>query len=360
MHEPRDLTELCTVAAEMLGLVGRVDYLALARGEQGRWVATASTGPGRPLPETLLADVLDREQCLADGRWLAAPLGPGEAVVAACDGSTDEPKRIVDSLDGMAPLLAAAVEATRDRRRQRAHTERLEAILRIAAQWSRSRQLVPLLNAMAEAATRLLAADRASIFLWDRAHHVLVGRPALGVEGGELRVADDRGVVAEVVRTAQPRRVDAAAEPEAVDRTVDQQTGYQTRNLLCVPLVVGGGRTIGAFEVLNKRAGPFTAEDEAALVELATHAAAALENTRDREQLIAAHRQMTDQAAAEARMIGESPAIDALRSIIHRVADTDLAVLILGENGTGKEVAARSIHYQGGRRGQPFVAVNCA
>jgi Nif-specific regulatory protein len=42
------------------------------------------------------------------------------------------------------------------------------------------------------------------------------------------------------------------------------------------------------------------------------------------------------------------------------VADTDLAILVLGENGTGKEVVASSIHYHSRRRNHPFVAVNCA
>ena len=42
------------------------------------------------------------------------------------------------------------------------------------------------------------------------------------------------------------------------------------------------------------------------------------------------------------------------------MAETDLAVLVNGENGTGKEVVAQSIHYQSRRRGQPFIAVNCA
>jgi Nif-specific regulatory protein len=60
------------------------------------------------------------------------------------------------------------------------------------------------------------------------------------------------------------------------------------------------------------------------------------------------------------QLIGETPAIRQLRSTIGRVARTELAVLILGENGTGKEVVSRMIHYLGGRRDQPFVAVNCA
>jgi Nif-specific regulatory protein len=49
-----------------------------------------------------------------------------------------------------------------------------------------------------------------------------------------------------------------------------------------------------------------------------------------------------------------------VRSTIRRVADTDLAILILGENGTGKEVVARALHYGSRRRNEPFIPVNCA
>ena len=120
------------------------------------------------------------------------------------------------------------------------------------------------------------------------------------------------------------------------------------------------GELFGAFELINKLSGTFSKEDEEALTELAAHAAVALENAQDRRQLLTANRQMAEQAAEKVRLIGESPVVEALRSIIRRVADTDLAVLILGENGTGKEVVAQSIHYLSRRRNQPFVAVNCA
>jgi transcriptional regulator with GAF, ATPase, and Fis domain len=213
---------------------------------------------------------------------------------------------------------------------------------------------------MAEAATRLLQADRASIFLWDRPNHTLVGRPALGLPNGELRIPDDHGAVGQVIQSGAPCRVDAAMNPDAIDRKVDSQLGYHTRTLLCVPLRSRSGELLGAFELINKLSGAFTREDEEALGELATHAAVALENAQDRQQLISANRQIADEAASRVRLIGESPAIEALRSIIRRVADTDLAVLILGENGTGKEVVAQSIHYLSRRRDQPFVALNCA
>jgi len=189
---------------------------------------------------------------------------------------------------------------------------------------------------------------------------LLVGRPALGVEGGELRIPDDRGVVGQVVQTGEPRRVVAAAEPDQIDRDVDAQLKYETRTLLCVPLLGSSGELFGAFELINKQSGHFTEADEAGLIELAAHAAIALENAQDRQQLLSMNRQIAEEAAGRVQMIGESPAIEALRSIVRRVADTDLAVLILGENGTGKEVVAQSIHYLSRRRDKPFIAVNCA
>ncbi len=58
-------------------------------------------------------------------------------------------------------------------------------------------------------------------------------------------------------------------------------------------------------------------------------------------------------------MLGEAENIVSLRNTIAKVARSQAPVFINGESGTGKEVAARAIHYQGGRRGGPFIPVNC-
>ncbi|MBV20665.1 MAG: hypothetical protein CMJ61_00685, partial [Planctomycetaceae bacterium] len=59
-------------------------------------------------------------------------------------------------------------------------------------------------------------------------------------------------------------------------------------------------------------------------------------------------------------IIGASAAMQSLREQVQRVAQSDAAVLITGENGTGKEIIARNVHYLGARATGPFVTVNCA
>ena len=59
-------------------------------------------------------------------------------------------------------------------------------------------------------------------------------------------------------------------------------------------------------------------------------------------------------------MIGESPAIQNIKEMIDKVAPTDARVLIIGANGTGKELVARNLHQRSRRSAMPYVEVNCA
>jgi DNA-binding NtrC family response regulator len=58
-------------------------------------------------------------------------------------------------------------------------------------------------------------------------------------------------------------------------------------------------------------------------------------------------------------LIGEHPRLLDVFLVIERIANTDCTVLVLGESGTGKELVARAIHNTSGRKGKPFVPVNC-
>jgi len=220
------------------------------------------------LPYDLLAEALDTEQPVAAGRWQAIPLQDQATArrVLVIHASQSEPGK--SSGDLAAPVghwWSALLQGLSARRWDKLRIDQLEAILDIAAQWGQMLEMDQLLEQIAETSTRLLNAERASIFLWDRTQKTLVGRPALGVEGGELRIADDTGVVGAVVHSGQAQRVDADIDRSPIDHSVDRQLGFETRTLLCVPLRGRGGDLFGAFELVNKRNGNFTAEDELAL-----------------------------------------------------------------------------------------------
>ncbi len=318
------------------------------------WSVAATRGiAASAVPGDLAAEVLERDAVLRRDRWLAAPLATSRALLLR--GQCTEPQ-----FSAVAAALSDALVIAEQKFRAHRRADRLETILAITREWQQTNDMESLLVRMAEAATKMFAADRASIFLWDKSNKTIVGRPALGVEGGELRLPDDAGVVGQVVQSGEPRRVAGAADAAEIDRSADTKTGYRTKTILCVPLESPDGTRLGAFELLNKRGGPFTSEDEHGLVELASYAAVALENTQQFEHLLKRQERLVEQAAQDTLLIGESPAIQAVRSTVRRVADTDLAILILGENGTGKEVIARAIHYGSRRRREPFIPVNCA
>ena len=349
------LDELLTRVADALA----VDFAALVRGVEGEWESLARSGRARPLPLELLSDVLDAGAERSSGKWTVVPLDPrGESatlLVLAADKPL-EPR----ATRALAATLNAAEAWGRNAETSRRRVERLEALLEITAAWNRTKGLDELLKQMAEAACRLLSAQRASIFLWDERTHELVGRPALGVASGELRVPDDQGVVGRVLKTGLPVRVGEEDRAKSINRRVDEKLGFRTRNLIGVPLMGAAGRRLGVFEVLNRKRGDFTAEDEAELIEFARHAAVAIEHSRQFDRLVEARTQVVDEAAGGVKLIGECKAIQQLRRTIARIAATDLAVLVLGENGTGKEVVSRLVHYGSARRQEPLVAVNCA
>src|SRR5262245_62250797 len=68
---------------------------------------------------------------------------------------------------------------------------------------------------------------------------------------------------------------------------------------------------------------------------------------------------VSDGAFARLNMLGHAPAFTAALRIIGRIATVDATVLIQGETGTGKELAARAVHYLSRRRDGPFIPVNC-
>ncbi|UYO00533.1 MAG: sigma-54-dependent Fis family transcriptional regulator [Devosia sp.] len=116
-----------------------------------------------------------------------------------------------------------------------------------------------------------------------------------------------------------------------------------------VPMAVQALRN-GAWDFFEKPADPLVLVQS--LKRAMVHRAAILENRR----LKTASR---DMYSIEGRVLGSAPATAKLRDTLARLATSSVDVLLLGETGTGKEVAARILHDFSGERDRPFVAVNC-
>ncbi len=348
------------IASQSKGLM-----VGFVQGVKGQWRTLAQTAALPKLPTAWLADVLDTETAGRRDGWFAAPVespvDDGYVLVGFSEQASST-SDLLKPFDASAAALGLVLSQSGRLSRLVNRAERLQALLDVTIKWNKTHHTESLLNEIAKTSTRLLHAERATIFLIDRARNLLVGKPALGVTGGELLIPIDAGVVGRAIRTGSPQRVDAdvASEQALVNRDVDAQLHYKTRSLICVPIRDSSGRNIGAFEIINKINGNFDDDDEEALLELAAHASTAIQNSKHVEQLVASKKHVADQAQNQVQWVGNSPIMQRIKSTIERVADTDLAILITGENGTGKEVAAQMIHYLSSRRDQVLVAVNCA
>ncbi|HEY3452590.1 MAG TPA: HD domain-containing phosphohydrolase [Myxococcales bacterium] len=161
--------------------------------------------------------------------------------------------------------------------------EKLSAILDVAKAMTVQRDLDRLLELILQAATRVVDADRSSIFIVDREKRQLWTKVAQGT--GEIRIPLDTGIAGAVATTGKTVVIkDAYADPR-FNRSVDLATGYHTRNILCVPMCGVTGDVTGVLQALNKARGDFTEEDEELLWALGGQAAASIENAILHEEI---------------------------------------------------------------------------
>ena len=120
-------------------------------------------------------------------------------------------------------------------------------------------------------------------------------------------------------------------------------TGYST-----IPSAVEAIK-MGAFDYVAK---PFQPDEIEAAAEKALRQRRLLRDYHLIQEVLSDHNKLL-------RLIGESPAMKRVLSLIEQVAKTDSTVLITGESGTGKELAARAIHFSSPRKDARFVALDC-
>ncbi|MBS1125016.1 MAG: transcriptional regulator, partial [Deltaproteobacteria bacterium] len=191
-------------------------------------------------------------------------------------------------------------------------------------------------------------ADTGAIVLVEAGGHtVACARERDGhiVNDGAALLSDT--VLQEVLSTGRSVAVDdTAADPRLA--TVPSVINLRLASVIAIPMLLGD-RIAGAIYLGKRRAGrrfgPRLAADLAVVAAMAMPVVAQL------------RRAGTSRSTG---LLGASPVIAALRGLVDRVAPTELAVLITGETGTGKEVVARALHAGSPRALRPLVAVNCA
>jgi len=164
--------------------------------------------------------------------------------------------------------------------------KQLETLLELQREHALEANVEKVLLRITLAATFMLDADRATLYVLDQARNELWSRALTqGGERGESVLAineirlplDGTSLAADVARTGTSLRIDEPYGDPRFDASVDARTGYRTRSILVVPINSRDRRRLGVLQAVNHAGGPFRAEDERYAESLATSAGIALE-----------------------------------------------------------------------------------
>jgi Nif-specific regulatory protein len=246
--------------------------------------------------------------------------------------------------------------------------EKLLSILNICQRINSERDIAVLLDLIAHETTRLMDAERASIFILDRENNELWSQVTLGSE--PIRLDANLGIAGAVVLTGQIINARDVSQDPRFYSGIDARKGFRTCTILAVPLKNYEGEITGVFEVLNKKKGYFDKNDEEILKAMAAQVAIAIETVQlvqelkwHRDQLLKENSQLMSEIKerfSTKNIIGTSEKIQSILKLIQQISNSSVNVLITGESGTGKELIARAIHFSSLRASRSFIALNCA
>jgi transcriptional regulator with GAF, ATPase, and Fis domain len=271
-------------------------------------------------------------------------------------------------------------------------TDRLERLQRIAGALNSEMRLDRILNLIMDHVVELAQAERGFlVLLKDGEMTVPVARNFQKEDVMNPEVGFSRTIAEKVAKTGDPvLTVDATSD----DRFTALASIHEIapRSVLCMPFKEKTGLTVGVVYIDNRVAkGVFSQEHLRALQSFTDLAAGAIHRaqlTNERERLLARLnaalaelknkyeeqggklQQMKEalkirQEELETKfsynnIIGESDAMRRIFALLDKVVESEEGVLIEGENGTGKELIARAIHFNGPRQKGPFLAENVA
>jgi signal transduction histidine kinase len=243
----------------------------------------------------------------------------------------------------MADQLAVAIENARlyDEIRQRLNE--LSTLSKISQTITSTLDVQETLSIITDHTTQLLGVAAASVALYNEAEDDLWFAASSGGSADFVRgkrMTKSRGIMGWVVRHGEPVLIPDVSKDERFFGAIDQESGFKTRSIVCVPLQTKG-QTIGAIEAMNKASGPFNQEDLRLLTSLAAPAATAIENARLYEQ---AQQEIIERQRAEAALEEERALL--ARRVAERTADLSAANVELARAARLKDEFMASMSHE--------------
>lgn len=183
-------------------------------------------------------------------------------------------------LQGITTQCAITLQSMQLVERIEKSREREVEFLNVISDMTSELELNKLLNKVMTEATRMLDADRSTLFLNDEKTGELFSHVGAGLDSFEIRLPNTAGIAGTVFTSGKTINIPHAYADLRFNPSFDKQTGFFTRSILCVPVVNKEGKVIGVTQVLNKAGGPFDEEDESRLKAFTAQIAIGLENAK--------------------------------------------------------------------------------
>ena len=186
----------------------------------------------------------------------------------------------LELLEAMVGQAAIAVESHRTIERvEESRRQELE-FLNVVSEVSSELRLSSLLQKLIGTITRMLDAERSTLFINDDKHNELFTEIGQGLGSQQIRMPNNLGIAGAVFTSRETINIPHAYADLRFNPAFDRRTGFFTRSILCVPVVNKSGKVIGVTQVLNKKGGPFTPADETLLKAFTSQIAIGLENAK--------------------------------------------------------------------------------
>lgn len=189
-------------------------------------------------------------------------------------------KRDLFILEAMSTQASIAIQSSRFIELMQQNRKKEMEFFDIVSDITSEIDLTSILQKVMAEATRMLNAERSTLFLNDFKTSELFSKIGEGLGATEIRFPNNMGIAGTVFTSGETVKIPYAYADLRFNPTVDRQTGFFTRSILCVPLINKEGKRIGVTQVLNKRGGPFTDEDEGRLRAFTAQVSIALENAK--------------------------------------------------------------------------------